>query len=106
MRNILQYILKILAIITIWRYRPVIIGITGSVGKTGTKEAIYSVLNEKFRTRRNIKNYNNEIGAPLTILGSYLSPETTFGGLLGWLKIFSKSLLNIIYQKNYPEIQL
>jgi len=104
MRNILQYILKILAIITIWRYRPVIIGITGSVGKTGTKEAIYSVLNEKFRTRRNIKNYNNEIGAPLTILGSYLSPETTFSGLLGWLKIFLKSLLNIIYQKDYPEI--
>ncbi len=104
MRNILQYILKILAIITIWRYRPLIIGVTGSVGKTGAKEAIYSVLNERFNTRRNIKNYNNEIGAPLTVLGSDVSPETTFGGLLGWLKIFSKSLINIIYQRNYPEI--
>jgi len=104
MRNILQYILKILAIITIWRYRPLIIGVTGSVGKTGAKEAIYSVLNERFNIRRNIKNYNNEIGAPLTVLGSDVSPETTFGGLLGWLKIFSKSLINIIYQRNYPEI--
>ena len=104
MRNILQYILKILAIITIWRYRPLIIGVTGSVGKTGAKEAIYSVLNERFNIRRNIKNYNNEIGAPLTVLGSDVSPETTFGGLLGWLKIFSKSLIIIIYQRNYPEI--
>jgi len=104
MRDILQYILKILAIMTIWRYRPVIVGVTGSVGKTGAKEAIYNVLSEKFKTRRNIKNYNNEIGAPLTVLGSYLSPETTFSGLLGWFRIFLISLFGIIYQRNYPEI--
>ncbi|MBU1177414.1 hypothetical protein KKH96_03150, partial [Patescibacteria group bacterium] len=83
MRNILQYILKVLAIITIWRYKPIIVGVTGSVGKTSTKEAIYSILKDKFKTRRNIKNYNNEIGAPLTVLGSDISPETTFSGLLG-----------------------
>lgn len=104
MRNILQYILKVLAIITIWRYKPIIVGVTGSVGKTSTKEAIYSILKDKFKTRRNIKNYNNEIGAPLTVLGSDISPETTFSGLLGWFRIFSKALLGIIYQRNYPEI--
>ena len=104
MRNILQYILKILAIITIWRYRPFIIGVTGSVGKTSAKEAIYSVLKDKFKTRRNIKNYNNEIGVPLTVLGSDISPRTTFSGLLGWLIIFFKALLGIIYQWNYPKI--
>jgi len=104
MRNTLQYILKILAIMTIWRYRPIIIGVTGSVGKTSAKEAIYSVLKDKIRTRRNIKNYNNEIGVPLTVLGSYVSPRTTFSGLLGWIKIFSLSLLGIIYQINYPKV--
>ena len=104
MRNILQYILKILATMTIWRYRPIIVGVTGSVGKTSAKEAIYSILKDKFKTRRNIKNYNNEIGAPLTVLGSDISPETTFSGLLSWFRIFSKALLGIIYQRNYPKV--
>ena len=104
MRDKLQYILKILAKLTIWRYNPLIIGVTGSVGKTSAKEAIYSVLKDKFRTRRNIKNYNNEIGVPLTVLGSYISPQTKFSGLLGWIKIFSISLIKIIYQKDYPEV--
>ena len=45
-----------------------IIGITGSVGKTSTKEIIASVLQEKFKVLKTEGNYNNEIGMPLTIL--------------------------------------
>ena len=45
-----------------------IIGITGSVGKTSTKEMIASVLEEKFSVLKTEGNYNNEIGMPLTIL--------------------------------------
>ena len=45
-----------------------IIGITGSVGKTSTKEIIASVLSEKFDVLKTEGNYNNEIGMPLTIL--------------------------------------
>lgn len=45
-----------------------IIGITGSVGKTSTKEIIASVLEEKFKVLKTEGNYNNEIGEPLTIL--------------------------------------
>jgi len=53
-----------------WRERqPVeVIGVTGSVGKTSTKEAIAAVLARRFRVLRNEKNYNNEIGLPLTLL--------------------------------------
>ncbi len=40
---------------------------TGSVGKTGTKEMIYNVLNEKFSTFKTEKNHNNDIGLSLTI---------------------------------------
>jgi UDP-N-acetylmuramoyl-tripeptide--D-alanyl-D-alanine ligase len=45
-----------------------IIGITGSVGKTTSKEVIAAVLDQRYRTLKNEGNYNNEIGLPLTIL--------------------------------------
>ena len=45
-----------------------VIGITGSVGKTSTKDMITSVLKEKYNVLSTIGNYNNHIGVPLTIL--------------------------------------
>ena len=44
-----------------------VVGITGSVGKTSTKEMIASVLEEKYSVLKTAGNYNNEIGLPLTI---------------------------------------
>lgn len=45
-----------------------IIGITGSVGKTSTKEFVAGVLSEKYHVLKTQGNYNNEIGVPLTLL--------------------------------------
>lgn len=45
-----------------------IVGITGSVGKTSTKEFIASVLSEKYKVLKTDGNYNNELGVPLTLL--------------------------------------
>jgi UDP-N-acetylmuramoyl-tripeptide--D-alanyl-D-alanine ligase len=53
-----------------WRARfPVrVIGITGSVGKTTTKEFVASVLSQRYHVLKSQGNYNNEIGLPLTLL--------------------------------------
>ena len=53
-----------------WRKKlPIrVTGITGSVGKSSTKELISEVLSQKYHTFKNPGNYNNEIGLPLTIL--------------------------------------
>ncbi len=53
-----------------WRRKliPRVIGITGSVGKSTTKELIAEVLDQRFRTLKNPGNLNNEIGLPLTLL--------------------------------------
>ena len=44
-----------------------VVGITGSVGKTSTKEVIASVLNQKYHTLKTQGNFNNELGLPLTV---------------------------------------
>ena len=44
-----------------------VVGITGSVGKTSTKEIIASVLSEKYKVLKTLGNFNNELGLPLTI---------------------------------------
>ncbi len=83
------------------KYHPEIIGVTGSVGKTGTKEAIYAVLKAKHNVRRNIKNYNNEIGLPLTIIGS----DSPGKNIFGWFAVFFKALkLLLVKDESYPKI--
>jgi len=56
-----------------------VIGITGSVGKTTTKELTHSVLAQRYRTLKSEGNYNNEIGLPLTLLR--LRPEHEYAVL-------------------------
>lgn len=45
-----------------------VIGITGSNGKTSTKDILASLLSTQYKTHKTMKNYNNQIGVPLTIL--------------------------------------
>ena len=50
-------------------YNIPVIAITGSVGKTSTKDLVYEVVNKKYKTLKPTGNLNNHIGLPLTILG-------------------------------------
>jgi len=48
---------------------PVVVAVTGSCGKTTTKELIYSVLSQQYKTHKSKLNHNNEIGLCQTMLG-------------------------------------
>ncbi len=50
------------------RFDIPVVGITGSVGKTTTKEMIAAVLSARFNTHKTEKNFNNELGVPQTLL--------------------------------------
>ncbi len=101
MKKLLQLILKFFAQAVLKKYKPQIIGITGSVGKTSAKEAISFALAKNFRVRSNIKNYNNEIGLPLTILGRQ-SPKKN---LFGWAKLFLFAIRLLLWKhKKYPQV--
>ena len=56
------------------KLNPITIGITGSSGKTTTKEIVYSVLSTKFRTHKTFSNHNNEVGFCQTLM---MMPENT-----------------------------
>lgn len=83
------------------REKPEIIGITGSVGKSSTKEAIATVLRRKFAVRANVGNMNTEFGLPLTVLGlpavNSRSPMKWLATLLGAWKAASSGA------KDYPK---
>jgi len=103
MKKQLESLLKYFALKTLEKYQPKIIGITGSIGKTSTRDAIEVVLREHFRVRASAKNFNNEIGVPLTILGEKSSPGHS---LLGWFGLFFRAAQLVFgaRQASYPDI--
>lgn len=87
MRQFLEKILQNQARSILAKHKPTIVAITGSYGKTATKDAIFSVLEDGNRVRRNIKSYNNELGVPLTIIGEE-APGTSFSN---WFSVFQSA---------------
>ena len=99
--KLLQKFLAFLSKRLIKKYQPLVVGITGSVGKSSTKQAIALVLKSQLNVRQSKGNYNNEIGVPLTILG-VKSPRRN---IFGWLIVFCSGFLKIVFkQKSYPKV--
>lgn len=80
------------------KYRPYVIAITGSVGKTGTKNAIYAAIEHSVYARRATKGLNSDIGVPLSILGC----ETGWNSPLKWLNNMLEGLALILFKNHYP----
>ena len=68
-KSIIVSILTLEAKLVLRKYKPRIVAVTGSVGKTTTKDALYAVLAGSFHVRKSEKSFNSDIGVPLTILG-------------------------------------
>ncbi len=98
-KKIITAIILLEARLVLKKYKPKIVAVTGSVGKTSTKDAIYTVLSKFYFIRKSSKSFNSEIGVPLTILGcanAWSSPSK-------WLKNIFEGLALIILPNKYPE---
>ncbi len=101
MKRILVFALRVITSLVISKYKPKIIGITGSVGKTSTKESIFDAFGGLKRARKSEDNLNTELGAPLVFLKSKNPGKNP----KGWLKVLWRGVWLLIKRdKNYPEL--
>ncbi|MES2930179.1 MAG: UDP-N-acetylmuramoyl-tripeptide--D-alanyl-D-alanine ligase [Patescibacteria group bacterium] len=101
-RTIRTIIIKILtwqARVVLVRYKPKIIAITGSVGKTSTKDAIFAVISKCKKVRKSEKSFNGQIGIPLTILGL----PNGWSDLSVWFENVLRGFFLILWKHPYPE---
>ncbi len=99
LKNIVTKVLILIAKGILRRTNPHIIAITGSVGKTSTKDAIYTVLKGSGSVRRSEKSFNSELGVPLSIIGA----TSGWNNPLRWLGIIFSGIGIILRPKNYPK---
>ncbi len=101
MKKLVQLIIKSLTKVIIKKYKPFVIAVTGSVGKTSTKESIYLAISDLKKVERSAGNLNTEIGAPLVFLRQKRAGKNP----KEWISIIAKGFFLIIKKdENYPEI--
>ncbi len=81
------------------RHDPVVIAITGSVGKTTVKDAVGHGLSSVAYVRTTEKNYNTDFGVPLTIIGA----KNPWGKVSGWFDVILQGV-RVLFTDNYPKI--
>ncbi len=103
MKNIFK---KVITSILLWesklilkKYKPFVISITGTVGKTSTKDAIFTALSTSDYVRRSDKSFNSEIGIPLTIIGC----DNGWSDPIAWLSNIFQGLELIVFKSDYPK---
>jgi UDP-N-acetylmuramoyl-tripeptide--D-alanyl-D-alanine ligase len=106
MKKLITFILTLESKLIIAKYKPFIVAVTGSVGKTTTKDAIFCVLKDFVppggdpagHVRKSEKSMNSELGLPLTIIGV----PTAWRSLSGWMKNIGTGLSVIFDHGDYP----
>lgn len=98
-KKIVSSIIQFESKLIIKKYNPKIVAVTGSVGKTSTKDAIFSVLATSLYVRKSEKSFNSDIGIPLTILGC----ENAWNDPFKWFVNIWKGFCLIAFKNKYPE---
>lgn len=99
-KTIVVSILTLESRLILAKYKPFIVAITGSVGKTSTKDAIYGVLKDQSHyVRKSEKSMNSDIGLPLTVIGV----PNAWHSMSGWLQNIAHGARLIFRKNEYPD---
>ncbi|KKQ34457.1 MAG: UDP-N-acetylmuramoyl-tripeptide-D-alanyl-D-alanine ligase [Candidatus Nomurabacteria bacterium GW2011_GWB1_37_5] len=98
-RKIIISLLRIEAKLVLKKYKPKIVAITGNVGKTSTKEAVFAVLSKSFSVRKNVTGFGPEADCIFAILGC----EPIKINLYFWMKCLIEGLELLIFNDIYPK---
>ncbi|MHB8660938.1 MAG: glutamate ligase domain-containing protein [Minisyncoccota bacterium] len=100
LKSIVAFKLALLARAVIRRYRPRIVMVSGSVGKTSTKDAVAETLTARFLVRKSEKSFNSEFGVPFTILGV----KNPWSDPFAWFSIVKSALALLLLPNHYPNM--
>jgi UDP-N-acetylmuramoyl-tripeptide--D-alanyl-D-alanine ligase len=100
LRSVLATLLAAFARAIVRKYGPTIIMVTGSVGKTSTKDAVAAAFKKVTDVRASEKSYNSELGVPLTIIGAK-NPWESFSK---WWRVFVQAYGLLLFTKPYPKL--
>ncbi len=100
LKSIVAFWLALLARAILKKYRPTVVMVTGSVGKTSTKDAVAAALGERHHLRASEKSYNSEFGVPLTIIGAK-NPWLDFHK---WARVIEEALALALLPSHYPKM--
>lgn len=98
-RKTIITILQCISRLILKKYKPRIIAVTGSVGKTSTKDAIAGMLESSSTVWKSKKSQNSEIGLAITIIGC----DNAWGNIGGWIRNIFHAIGLLIFNHEYPQ---
>lgn len=98
-KKTIRILLKLVCQAILLRHKPIVVAITGSVGKTTTKDVVAHGLKSVADIRKTEKNFNTDFGVPLAIIDAP-NPQ---GKVSAWVEVILKGL-TILIKDNYPKI--
>lgn len=100
LKSLVAYALGVAARAILSRYKPKIVMITGSVGKTSTKDAVAAALRAGYNVRKSEKSMNSDFGVPFTVFGVANPWENP----VAWIKVVIRACALMFLPNHYPNL--